>query len=152
MTLLAATCMLAYTPASFAQDVAPEQKAEFRKLVRERDQLHRELLRLDRRATSAMKNGSQPVGLFAEQINVEDRLDLVQLRIEMMSTRYDLPLPALPGENNVKGVASETESFDQRIDQAFARGRTRARTALGRDCAQFLGSLDFTEFLGSHTK
>jgi hypothetical protein len=138
---------LAMTAPGVAQDASPSQKAEFRKLVSERDQLHRQLVQLDRRAAASLREGTEPLGIYAEQINLEDRLDLVQLRLEMMSTRYGLPLPALPGEKNIDGVASEAESFDYRVDQAFARGRSRTRTQSRRECDQFLRSLDFSAFL-----
>lgn len=147
VVMATAAFMLALSSSALAQDATVQQKTEFRKLLRERDQLHRQLQVVDRRANTAMKQGQEPVGLYAEQVNLEDRLDLVQLRLEMMATRYSLPITALPGEKNLEGHATTPVGLNQRIDYVFARGRTRALESMRSDCDFFLGSLDFSEFL-----
>jgi len=135
------------TPLSAAQTATPEQRAEVRKLIRERDQLHRQLEALDERAAEAIKEGENPVDLHAEQVNVQDELDLVQLRLEILATRYDLPIPALPGERDVRTDGDEAEEAERAIERSLSRGRTRAMSRVHADYERFLGSIDFSEFL-----
>ncbi len=134
-------------PVSAAQTATPEQRAEVRKLVRERNRLHRELEALDERAAEAIKEGETPVGLHAEQVNVQDELDLVQLRLEILATRYSLPIPALPGERDVRTDGDEAEEAERAIEQSLARGRNRAMSRVQADYERFLTSIDFSEFL-----
>lgn len=132
-----------------AQEATPAQRAEVRKLVRERDQLQQRLTTLDRRAADAIKNGEDPVTLHAEIINVQDELDLTQLRLEILATQYALPIPAVPGERDIRGGGAEksAEELDRRIQQSLSRGRERAMDLIRADYKRFVRSLDFSSFL-----
>jgi len=149
LALLVTAAVLLPTPGTtaLAQEATPEQRAEVRKLVRERDRLHQELENLDRRAAEAIKQGEEPVDLHAQQVNVQDELDLVTLRLELLATRYDLPVPALPGEQDVRHEPQETENVAEAVERSLGRARTRAMQRVHADYERFLASLDFREFL-----
>lgn len=130
-----------------AQEATPQQRAEVNKLIRERDQLHQKLETLDRQATEAIKQGQDPLDLHAAQVNVQDELDLVQLRLEILATRYGLPIPAVPGEEDVRHTPADTEEMDRAVRETLARGRNRAMAQLHEEHRLFLASLDFSSFL-----
>ncbi len=132
---------------ALGQAASAEERAEVFKLVRERDTLHRELQRLDRQAADAIKRGEEPIDLHARQVNTEDRLDLVTLRLEILATRYELPIPALPGEQPVRIDPERVKDDDAAAQRSLARGRSRAMAQMRSDADQFLMSLEFGEFL-----
>ncbi len=130
-----------------AQRLSPQRRVEFSKLLHERNRLHAELTRLDQHAADLIKSGRDAVVTHAEQISVQDRLDLIELRLAILSTRYGLPVPPRPGEEAARhgeGIVPEDEA-DR--NAAFARGRERALQQLRREAEEFLASLDFRAFL-----
>jgi len=150
LALAGAIMLLPAPEAALAQQATPEQRAEVRKLIRQRNRLHQKLEALDQQAAEALKEGRDPVSVHAEQVNVQDELDLVQLRLEMLATRYGLPIPALPGERDVRTQSDQTEQeeLDRAIKESLSRGRNRAMAQVRAEYERFLASLDFTEFLG----
>ncbi|MEM8738329.1 MAG: hypothetical protein AAGG38_07620 [Planctomycetota bacterium] len=136
------------TPSASAQEASPEQKAEFNRMVRERNQLHRELEGLDAKAARMVKEEKDPIEVNAQQVSTQDQLDLVQLRLEILSMRYGLRLPPVPGTGG-----SEEETVDgktkERVmaEKAFSRGRDRALALIREESEQFAASLDFKAFL-----
>ncbi len=130
-----------------AQRLIPQRRVEFSKLLHERNRLHAELTRLDQHAADLIKGGRDAVVTHAEQISVQDQLDLIELRLAILSTRYGLPVPPRPGEEagrHGEGIVPEDEA-DR--NAAFARGRERALQQLRREAEEFLASLDFRAFL-----
>lgn len=140
--------------ASFgARTATPEQRAEFNKLLRQRDELYGRLRMLDAQSVRALKEGKSTVSLYAEQAGVQDQLDLVELHLELQATRHGLNIPPAPGAGgddgggDSAGPSDAGAPSDARLDRAFARGRNRAVGELARQTESFLSSLDFRAFL-----
>ena len=127
----------------------PRQRAEFKKLVFHRNRLFGRLTRLDGQAAELVKQGQKPLVVYAEQVSAQDQLDLVELRLAILSTRHGLPIPPLPGRDPGPGgtLLRPDDTVNRNLDQAFARGRERTVTKLRTEADSFLGSLDFREFL-----
>jgi hypothetical protein len=130
--------------------VTTQQRAEFNKLVLRRNKLHANLTRLDEQAAELIRRGQKPIVLHAQQVSVQDELDLVELQIAIQATRHGLAVPPVPGRDTPpSGRASPMDDeVNRNLEQAFARGRQRALQRLGDDTDRFLGSLDFVNFLG----
>ena len=142
--LLAAPAVVpAAAPSASAQEVSPDVRAEFARLVRERAQAHAELQKLDRQAADRLRDGRDATEVHAEQINTQDRLDLLQLRLEVLATRYGLPLAPV----QAPPAADGRDPVQQATDRVFSRGEARAREQLQRDAEDFLASIDFSDFL-----
>ena len=139
--LLIACILLATGGQALANDSQTDiqRKAEFRKLILERNRLHRELQQHDVQAAELVKQGKDATRINAEQITIQDKLDLLQLRIETMAARYDFVIPALPDDS----TASETSQYGL---GAFERGRQRTREELKRQTLRLLASIDYSEF------
>lgn len=142
--LLAAPALLpAVAPSASAQEVSPEVRAEFARLTRERAQAHAQLQKLDRQAADRLRDGRNATEVHAEQINTQDKLDLLQLRLEVLATRYGLPLQPVEQPASADGG----DPVRQATDRVFSRGEARAREQLQRDAAELLASIDFSDFL-----
>ncbi|MBL4699856.1 MAG: hypothetical protein JKX85_01230 [Phycisphaeraceae bacterium] len=137
--------LLLMTSAAMAQDATPSQRAEFNKLANERRQALVKLTSLDHQAAAKIKKDEKPVAIFAQQTALQDKLDLLEQRLEILSIRYNLPMPVTS--------KADASTIDQRtargINKAFERGRTRAMKQLREDCLQMLETLDFGSFLKS---
>ena len=120
-----------------------EQKAEFRKLILQRNQLHNKLQHLDIPAAELVKSDKDATRVNAEQVTIQDRLDLLQLRIETLAARYDFTVPDLPDEKTAAELAQRQANYG--ID-AFARGRQRTREELKRQTLRLLASIDYSQF------
>ena len=128
--------------------ITPQRRAEFNKLVYQRNKLQVQLAKLDDHAADLIKTGENPLVVHAQQVSVQDQLDLVQLRLAILATRYGLTVPPGPGDPMPAGAAARPEDDANRsLDMAFARGRERAVKKLGEDADLFLESLDFGAFL-----
>lgn len=126
--------------------VPPEKRAEFRRLVDQRDRLHDTLWKLDDRAAEAIKNEEKPVKLHAEQISTQDELDLVQAQLETLAMRWELTIPPLPNDDEQNDGKDPSEGNDD-AGAEFERGRQRALDRIGAQVRQMLATLDFEEFL-----
>jgi hypothetical protein len=142
---IALLCAASACSASFASDVPIEVKSEFRQNIVRRDRLVRELAALDSKAADAVAAGKTPVNLHAEQVELEDKIDLFQLRIETMAVRWglDIPAPPKPGSDEM----NESTVVEKRIESAFTVGRERTDRALQERCRQMLASIDYDTFL-----
>jgi hypothetical protein len=137
-----------WVTAARADEVPPEQLVEFRRLVAQRNQLHQRLHALDQQAAETIKREEQPIRIHAEQIAIEDQLDLIQVRLEMLAMRYDLVIPPVP----VLEESDQADDADARQGRAspgteFARGRQRALEELKRQTVQLLKSINYEAFL-----
>ena len=146
--LLAAPALLpagspAGPAAASAQEVSPDVRAEFARLVRERAQAHAELQKLDRQAADRVRDGRDATEVYAEQINTEEKLDLVQYRLEVLATRYGLPLTPVEAAEAPDG----RDPVQKATDRVFSRGEARARQQLQEDVEELLASIDFSDFL-----
>lgn len=120
-----------------------EKKAEFRKLTLQRNQLHNKLNQLDIKAAGFVKANKDATKINAEQVTTQDKLDLLQLRIETLAARYDFTVPDLPNEKTAAEMAQHNANYG--ID-AFARGRRRTNEELKRQTLRFLASIDYSQF------
>ena len=116
-----------------------QRKAEFRKLILQRNRLHLKLQQYDLQAAQMVKQGEDATRINAEQITTQDKLDLLQLRIETMAARYDYAIPALPEKN-------PDELIGQYGRDAFERGRRRTKEELKRQTLRLLASIDYSQF------
>lgn len=140
--------MVAAYPGSTGTTTA-KQRAEFNKLVLQRNKLYSQLTRLDTRASDMIKGGENAVVVHAQQVSAQDQLDLIELRLAILSTRYGMAVPPVPGRDpDTRGIiVAADEGGNRDVDRAFARGRERALSALRKDADRFLASLDFEPFL-----
>lgn len=135
--------MVVVSGGAFASDIQPEKKAEFRKLVIQRNKLYKQLLTLDKQAASLLKRDKDATQVNGQQVTIQDRLDLIQLRLETMAARYDLSIPDLPSAN-----AQELEDAAKNYGlDAFERGRVRTLHEIKRQTLNLLKSLDYSIIL-----
>ncbi len=127
----------------------PKERAGFKKLVIQRNKLYSRLAKLDDRAAELVKQGQKPLVVYAEQVSAQDQLDLVELRLAILSTRHGIPIPLVPGRVPGPGgtLIRPDDDVNRNLEKAFARGRERTVTKLRTEADSFLGSLDFREFL-----
>ena len=128
------------------QEVPKDVKSEFRQNISKRNRLVRELARVDQKAADATLIGANPVEMHAEQIEIQDRVDLLQLRLETMAVRWNLSLPEPPSIES-EDVGAESELVARRIGAAFDDGRARANVVLRARCLRMLASIDYASFL-----
>jgi hypothetical protein len=142
MTILMAIAVV--SGSALASDVSTEKKAEFKKLVIQRNQLYKQLLGLDKKAAELVKQDKDITRVNGEQVTIQDRLDLIQLRLETMSARYDLDIPDLPSvkDQQESAIAAKNYGLD-----AFERGKTRTMLEIKRQTFNLLKSLDYSIIL-----
>ena len=133
-------------PVFAGNDVPIEMKREFREKVAQRNRLVRELATLDAKAADATVAGRNPVALHAEQIEVQDRVDLIQLRLETMAVRWDLDIPA-PPSTDPAAIADRDAEVTARVGAVFDDGRVRANAVLRARCLRMLATIDYGAFL-----
>ncbi len=145
----ATSTTVAMAPPGMLQPVTPQQRAEFNKLVQQRNALHRKLARLDEEASGRMMHGENPITVHADQVSLQDQLDLMELRLAILGTRYGLPVPPPPGSEGAGAGAGAApdDGANRNLDKAFARGRERAMEKIRGDTDKFLADLDFRTFL-----
>jgi hypothetical protein len=148
-TFIAAILLVGiFTAPALADGPTPKQRVEFMKLVKERNTLAVRLRRLDKQAADQLRIGNEPIVVHAAQVSVQDQLDLIELRLAILSTRYGEPVPPLP--DSIKDAANGNgSSADARIAKVFERGRLRALIDLEDQVRDFLATMDFSEFLSS---
>ena len=130
----------------FADDIPTDKKAEFRKLVLKRNQMHRELFQLDRKAAELLKHGRDTTRVNGEQVTVQDRMDLNQLRLETMAARYGLAIPELPKLTEDDGLEKDKKQYGA---EAFERGRQRTLMEIKRQTFRLLRSIDYSFILSN---
>lgn len=126
-----------------AEGPTPKQRAAFNKLLQQRAQLASQLDVLDDRAADMLKRGDDATSVHAEQIAVQDKLDLLELRLGMMGIEYRMEVPSISKQEEAATRSASTA----RQQQAFRRGRDRAVARMGDDYARFLSALNFSAFL-----
>ena len=132
--------------AAAQESTGNEDLVLFRKLIAERDAAARKLYALDRQAARRLAAGENPVELYAQQQDEQDKVDQSELRLQMLSLRVDEPVPPLP---DVEAEAKRAESAGDRdkLDAAFNRGRGRAVGFLRQETLDILASLDYSAYL-----
>ena len=116
-----------------------QRKAEFRKLILQRNRLHSKLQQRDRQAAALIKQSQDATRINAEQVTIQDKLDLLQLRLEATAARYDYEIPDFPAKN----AAGQVEHYGR---NAFERGRRRTTEELKRQTLRLLASIDYSQF------
>lgn len=136
-------------PGEFMGGASAAQRAEFKKLVLQRNKIHVQLARLDEQAADMLKSGQKPLVVYAQQVSAQDQLDLIDLRLAILSTRYGMTVPPVPGQTPASsGMRLVTDDdMSRSLEKAFARGHDRAVKMLRDDADTFMQSLDFWTFL-----
>lgn len=126
-------------------EVPREVTTEFRQHVVKRDKLVRELHSLDQKAADAVIAGGAPNSTHARQIELQDQVDLIQLRLETMAVRWNLEVPPapVPGRDQM----NEAEVVAAKVEGAFITGRERTDRALQERCRQMIASINVDAFL-----
>jgi hypothetical protein len=133
---------------ALADDTPAEQVVAFNRLVAQRNQLFEKLQALDKQAAETIKREEEPVRVHAEQIAIEDQLDLVQVRLEMLAMRYDFNIPPIPVKEEADADATdEGRDGPQTAGTDFERGRQRALEELKKQTQRLLKSIDYDGFL-----
>jgi hypothetical protein len=140
-----ASVALACTLGASGADVPREVTTEFRQHVVKRDKLVRELHSLDQKAADAVIAGGAPNATHARQIELQDQVDLIQLRLETMAVRWNLDIPPAPVPG--KDQMNEAEVVAAKVEGAFITGRERTDRALQERCRQMIASIDVDAFL-----
>jgi len=133
----------------YMRGATASRRADFKKLVFQRNKIHMQLTRLDEQAADLLKRGDKPLVVYARQVSAQDQLDLINLRLALLSTRFGLIVPPMPGQAaaNTRGRAQPTDDMTRNLEKAFARGHDRAVKMLREDADRFMQSLDFWTFL-----
>ncbi len=128
---------------------SPSRRVEFKKLVLQRNKIYKRLARLDEQAADGLKRGEKPLVVYAQQVSAQDQLDLINLRLALLATRFGLIVPPVPGQApaNTSGRAQPADDMTRKLEMAFARGHSRAVKMLRDDADTFMQSLDFWMFL-----
>ena len=129
---------------AFAADIPTEKKAEFRKLVIKRNQMHKELHGLDMQAADLLKQKRDTTRVNGKQVTVQDRMDLNQLHLETLAARYELDIPDLPDLTKQRDPKDGKSVYGA---DAFKRGRTRTMLELKRQTFVLLRSIDYSIIL-----
>jgi hypothetical protein len=118
-----------------------DDERQYRMLLGERDRLARQLYELDRRAAAAMLAGSEPTGLYSDQLAAQDSLDRVELRLQLVAMRVGRAVPPRPTEP-ASPLAAQAVGSEPDYSRAFDRGRDRAVRVLRQQTVDLLASLD----------
>ena len=121
-----------------------EQMTSFKRKVKDRDTLYRKLQQLDRQAADALKRGEKPVQIYAEQTSVQSRLDLLELQVDLFTTRFEMETPPPPSAATADAKTGKTKVNTSR---AFAIGQRRAEQQVSDDCRRMLATINFQRFL-----
>jgi hypothetical protein len=121
------------------------ERASYQQLLRQRHQLVTQLSRLDEQAAAAVRRGEDPVQIHAQQIGLQDQLDLVELRLELTASRLGEDVPPI---ETVGSGPSEQVKAEARARRALERGVSRTMRVVQRDAKAMLASLNFARFLG----
>lgn len=136
-------------PGDYLGGATTAQRAEFKKLVFQRNKIHVQLAKLDEQAAELLKLGQKPLVVYAQQVSAQDQLDLLDLRLAILSTRYGMAVPPVPGQATATSGSRVQPEDDmaRNLEKAFARGHDRAVRMLRDDADAFMQSLDFWTFL-----
>jgi len=146
LTTLTAILMMSLAPCPALAgpgETTPAIKAEFKKLCSKRAQLVRTLAKLDNKAADMLASGEDPIEINAEQTAAQDEMDLLQLRLESMSIRHDLPLPSTPKPGD--GL-DEEKRMETRARSMFLSGQERTNRIVLKRTRRLLSRIDFTSF------
>jgi hypothetical protein len=142
--ILLLSIITAASSITFAADIPTEKKAEFRKLIIKRNQMHKELHTLDMQAADLFKQKKDTTRVNGKQVTVQDRMDLNQLHLETMAARYELDIPDLPDLTKKLDTKDGKSVYGA---DAFKRGRTRTMLELKRQTFVLLRSIDYSIIL-----
>ena len=122
---------------------------EIRKYLAERKKLLAQLRELDRQAVESMKRGKEPVVAYAKQTDLQERLDLIELRIQLLATREGIVVQL----DEPKRAGADDEQKEQKVNtrEFFSVGRARTLAAWDDQCRSLLRSIDFKPFLKSES-
>ncbi|MEM6457770.1 MAG: hypothetical protein AAF710_00085 [Planctomycetota bacterium] len=136
----------AATESSTFQDRRQADSRKFNKLLYDRNTLVRKLADLDRSARRAvLASEAAPTSLFAQQQGVEDELDAVNFRLNVLALRLGREVPSAPATAGpVIGKAGPDELAGVRVN--FTRGENRTLGSIQNRAKQVLQSLDLSAY------
>ena len=95
------------------------------------------------RTADMLASGEDPIEINAEQTAAQDEMDLLQLRLESMSIRHDLPLPRAPKPGD--GL-NEDKRMETKARSMFLSGQERTNRIVLKRTRRLLSRIDFTSF------
>ena len=129
--------------------VTASRRVEFKKLVFQRNKIHMQLARLDEQAAELLKRGDKPLVVYARQVSAQDQLDRINLRLSLLSTRFGLIVPPVPGQApaSTSGRAQPLDDMTRKLEKAQKSLGALEDEMLRDDADTFMQSLDFWTFL-----
>jgi len=137
-------------PLEEAVELTPQQ--QFNGHLRERNSLYRKLYRLDAEAASAVKRGDEPIETYAKQQSAQDRLNVIEMRLAILSSRhgYDVPEPPeSPSAEAARRALAGGDATSERREKAesiAADGIARTEALLREQVRTMLAQLAFEGF------
>ncbi len=130
------------------QNRPPAQaRNEFSQLLSERADVYQSLRQIDAQAAQAVLDGEDPVDLYARQTALQERLDLLELRLGVLATRYDMELPTVEQQINDTDGDGQADPRDAQARAHMNVGIERTRRQVRRQAEAILASIDFSDFL-----
>jgi len=132
-----------------AASVDPEIHQQFSSKVRERNTVVRKLQRLDREAASLMMKDESALEVNAKQQSLQDKLNVIELRLAIMSSRYDFEVPPSPVADppQVKTRKASPTTARNDVAQGLAPdGHARAKAVIQQELNAMLADLEFVGF------
>lgn len=133
-----------------AVELSPQQ--QFNVQLRERNSLYRKLYRLDAEAASAVKRGEEPIETYARQQSAQDRLNVVEMRLAILSSRHRFDVPEPPespsAEAARRALSGGTDASERRekAESIAADGIARTEALLREQVRTMLAGLRFEGF------
>lgn len=128
----------------FGVTLAETPQRELEQLAAERQRLHAELTAADRAAARSVLAGEKPFEDYARQTRLQEELDLVSMRMEVLASRHGLALPEL---SPAEGAEDEPTAGVAQARDVLGVGEARTQREMARTTARLLASIDFRGFL-----
>lgn len=147
---LALAATLCLSGIAFGQQPDSGVQQQFNEKVRQRNTLIRQLQRLDQEAFGLRMAGEPTIVVNAKQQSLQDELNVVETRLTIMSSRYDLEVPAPPAIDQStilgRGNRSPHESADSIAQDLTPDGVYRTNAIVEREILAMLADLEFASY------
>jgi len=139
-------------PPPLEQPAELTAQQQFNMQLRERNSLFRKLYRLDAEAAAAVKRGEEPIATYARQQSAQDRLNVVEMRLAILSSRHRFDVPEPPespsAEAARRALTGGTDASERRekAESIAADGIARTEALLREQVRTMLSNLAFEGF------
>ena len=139
-------------PPPLEEEVQLTPQQQFNLQLRERNTLYRKLYRLDAEAASAVKRGQEPIETYARQQSAQDRLNVIEQRLAILSSRHRFDVPEPPESPSAEAARRALSGNDvtserrQNAESIAADGIARTEALLREQVRTMLASLAFEGF------